>query len=45
MNYRLHCCDLPIVLEGFSDVNRISNSHDVKSTSGYVFALGGGAIS
>ena len=35
----------PNVLEGFSDANWISNSDEMKSTSGYVFTLGGGAIS
>jgi hypothetical protein len=33
------------VLEGYSDANWITDSVDVKSTSGYVFMLGGGAIS
>ncbi|RVW80588.1 Retrovirus-related Pol polyprotein from transposon TNT 1-94 [Vitis vinifera] len=33
------------VLEGFSDANWISNSDEMKSTSGYVFNLGEGAIS
>ncbi|XP_071933569.1 uncharacterized protein [Coffea arabica] len=34
----------PTVLEGYSDANWISDSNDTKSTSGYVFTLGGGAI-
>lgn len=33
------------VLEGYSDVNWISDSKDIKSTSGYIFTLNGGAIS
>ena len=35
----------PKVLEGFSDVNWISDLDEMKSTSGYVFTLGGGAVS
>ena len=33
------------VLEGFSDANRIFDSDEMKSTSGYVFTLGGGDFS
>ncbi|KAL0360420.1 UNVERIFIED_CONTAM: Retrovirus-related Pol polyprotein from transposon TNT 1-94 [Sesamum radiatum] len=33
------------VLEGYSDANWISDSKDTKSTSGYVFTIGGGAVS
>ncbi|KAK4407669.1 Retrovirus-related Pol polyprotein from transposon TNT 1-94 [Sesamum angolense] len=33
------------VLEGYSDANWISDSKDTKFTSGYVFTIGGGAIS
>jgi hypothetical protein len=33
------------VLEGFSDANWISDSDQMKSTSGYVFTLAGGAVS
>ncbi|XP_038726421.1 uncharacterized protein LOC120017315 [Tripterygium wilfordii] len=35
----------PAVLEGYSDANWISDSEESKSTSGYVFTLGGAAIS
>ena len=35
----------PIVLEGFSDANWISDSDEMKSTSGYAFILGGSAVS
>ncbi|WMV55478.1 hypothetical protein MTR67_048863 [Solanum verrucosum] len=31
--------------EGYSDVNWITRSNEVKSTSGYVFTFGGGAVS
>lgn len=35
----------PSILEGYSDADQISDSDETKSTSGYVFTLGGGAIS
>ena len=35
----------PAVLEGYSDANWISDSKNSKSTSGYVFTLGGAAVS
>ena len=35
----------PSVLEGFSDANWISDSDEMKSTSGYVFILGGSVVS
>lgn len=41
----LHYTRYPAVLEGYSDANWISDSHDTKSTSGYVFTLGGAAVS
>ncbi|KAM1243210.1 hypothetical protein ACFX2G_035495 [Malus domestica] len=45
MNYGLHYTQYPLVLEGYSDANWISGSTDSKSTSGYVFTLGGAAVS
>ncbi|KAL0383150.1 UNVERIFIED_CONTAM: Retrovirus-related Pol polyprotein from transposon TNT 1-94 [Sesamum calycinum] len=44
-NYGLHYTRYPAVLEGYNDANWISNSKDTKSTSGYVFTIGGGAVS
>ncbi|KAL0419061.1 UNVERIFIED_CONTAM: Retrovirus-related Pol polyprotein from transposon TNT 1-94 [Sesamum radiatum] len=44
-NYGLHYTRYPAVLEGYSDANWISDSKDTKSTSGYVFTIGGGAVS
>jgi len=44
-DYSLYYSKYPAVLEGYSDANWISDSHESKSTSGYVFTLGGGAIS
>ncbi|KAG8652080.1 hypothetical protein MANES_06G052901v8 [Manihot esculenta] len=44
MNYGILYSRLPAVLEGYSDANWISDSNEIKSTSGYVFTLGGSAI-
>ena len=44
-NYALHCNKNPAVLEGYSDANWITGSNEVKSTSGYVFTICGGAVS
>ena len=45
MNYGLHYRKYPTVLEGYCDANWISDTKDSKSTSGYVFTIGGGAVS
>ena len=45
MTYGLHYTKYPPVLEGYSDANWISDNTETKSTSGYVFTLGGAAIS
>ena len=44
-NYGLHYTRYPKVLEGFSDVNWISDVKNSKSTSGYVFTLASAAVS
>ena len=44
-NYGLHFTRYPAVLEGYNDANWISDSKDSKSTSGYVFTLGGATVS
>ncbi|KAL0413209.1 UNVERIFIED_CONTAM: Retrovirus-related Pol polyprotein from transposon TNT 1-94 [Sesamum radiatum] len=44
-NYGLHYTRYPAVLEGFSDANWTFDSKDTKFTIGYVFTIGGGAIS
>ena len=44
-DYGLHYTRYPAVLEGYSDANWISNDKDSKSHSGYVFTLGGVAVS
>ena len=43
--YGLHYTRYPTVLEGYSDANWISDMKDTKSTSGYVFTLGGAVVS
>ncbi|WJZ89264.1 hypothetical protein VitviT2T_008492 [Vitis vinifera] len=45
INYGLCFSGFPSVLEGFSDANWISDLDEMKSTSGYVFILGGSAVS
>jgi len=37
--------DFPAVMEGYSDASWMTSSSDNKSTSGWIFSLGGGAIS
>ncbi|GKD05101.1 zinc finger, CCHC-type containing protein, partial [Tanacetum coccineum] len=44
-NYGLHYDRYPAVIEGYSDANWIFDIKDSRSTSGYVFTLGGAAIS
>ena len=44
MDYGIEYNGFPAVLEGYNDANWISDSDETKSTSGYVFTLGGGAI-
>jgi len=43
--YGIHYTGYPKVLEGYCDVNWISDADEVHATSGYVFLLGGGTIS
>jgi hypothetical protein len=45
MNYGIHYSGDPKVLEDYSDANWISDADELKATTGYVFTLGGGAIS
>ncbi|CAL9019848.1 unnamed protein product [Prunus brigantina] len=44
-NVGLHYTRYPAVLEEYSDANWISDTKDSNSTSGYVFTIGGAAIS
>ncbi|GJR77971.1 zinc finger, CCHC-type containing protein [Tanacetum coccineum] len=45
MDYRLIYTSYPLVLEGYTDASWINNTEDNLSISGWVFLLGGGAIS
>ena len=44
-NYGLHYSKYLAVLEGYYYANWISDTKDSKSTSGYLFTFGGGAVS
>jgi hypothetical protein len=44
-SYGIHYSRYPRVLEGYSDSNWISDADETKATSGYVFTIGGGAVS
>jgi len=43
IDYAIEYSEFPVVLEEYNNVNWISDSDETKSTSGYVFTLGGGA--
>jgi hypothetical protein len=45
MYYGIHYSEYPIVLEGYNDKNWISNMDELYAMSGYVFSLGGAAVS
>ena len=45
INYNLHFNKFPAILEGYCDANWVTDNDEVNCTSGYVFLLGGGAIS
>jgi hypothetical protein len=45
VSYGIHYTGYPKVLEGYCDANWISDADVLKATSGYVFLLGGGAVS
>jgi hypothetical protein len=45
MEYGIHYSGFPAVLEGYSDANCISDLDELYATSGYVFTLGGAAVS
>ncbi|XP_060201900.1 secreted RxLR effector protein 161-like [Lycium barbarum] len=44
-DYALHYNKYSAIIEGYSDANWITGSSEVKSTSGYVFTIGGGVVS
>jgi hypothetical protein len=41
----IHYTGYPTVLEGYYDANWISDADEIYARSGYVFSLGGGAVS
>ena len=45
VSYNIHCTRYPKVLEGYCNMNWISDDDEVHTMSGYVFLLGGGAVS
>jgi hypothetical protein len=45
MSYGIHYSGQHTVLEGYSDSNWISDVDELYATSGYVFTIGGGAVS
>jgi hypothetical protein len=45
MSLGIHYTGYPTVLEGYCDANWISDANEIYATSGYVFSLGGGAVS
>jgi hypothetical protein len=45
MDYGIHYSGYPAVLEGYSDANWIFDVDELYATSGYVFTLGGAAVS
>jgi hypothetical protein len=45
IDYGIHYSEYPILLEGYSDANWISDVDDLYAMSGYVFTLGGAAVS
>jgi hypothetical protein len=45
MSFGIHYSGHPAVLEGYSDANWISDVDQIYATSGYVFTLGGDAVS
>ena len=45
LDYGIHYTGYPSVLEGFTDASWITDRSDHASTSGWIFTLGGGAIS
>jgi len=45
IDYGLHYCSYPSILEGFSNASWITNSEDYSSTSGWIFTIGRGAVS
>jgi hypothetical protein len=45
MSLGIYYTGYPTILEGYCDANWISDADEIYATSGYVFSLGGGAVS
>ena len=45
INLGLFYNNFPVVFEGYTDASWITSANDNKSTSGWVFLLGGGVVS
>jgi hypothetical protein len=45
ISFEIHYSGHPAMLEGYSDANWIFDIDQIYATSGYVFTLGGGAVS
>jgi hypothetical protein len=45
MDYGIHYSGHPAVLEGYSDINWISDVDELYTTSGYIFTLDGATVS
>ena len=45
MSLGIHYTGYPTILEGYCDANWISDAGEIYATSGYLFSLGGGAVS
>lgn len=45
MSYGIHYIGYPAILEGYSDSNWISDANKINATSGYLFTIGGAAVS
>jgi hypothetical protein len=45
MDYRIHYSSYPTIIKGYNDANLISDVDELYATSGYVFTLGGAAVS
>jgi len=45
IGYCLTYTEYPNIIKGYSEANWVTDSHSVKSTTGYVFLFGGAAVS
>jgi hypothetical protein len=45
MDYGIHYSGYPVILEGYNYANWISDADEMYATSGYIFTIGGAAVS